>query len=148
MKTINREIVGAFILSNDQHVLLGKSRKSGVYQGVWVVPGGIEPGETHEEAMKRETWEEVGLDTAPAVVTALLDDVLEGESEKTIQGENVLVKMRFHDFLVEFPLPASEIAFDLQEELAEAAWILLDTLSADMLAPGVAYRLRQLGYIQ
>jgi 8-oxo-dGTP pyrophosphatase MutT (NUDIX family) len=148
MKSINRDIVGAFIVSNDGYILLGKSKKGGVYQGVWVVPGGgIEPGETWEEAMRREVREEVGMELDDAEITPLHDEFLTGESEKVINGETVLVRMKFHDFLVEFPKAHTDIHFENQEELAEARWLKLADITADMLGPGVSYRLRKLGYI-
>ncbi|MBX6334015.1 NUDIX domain-containing protein [Candidatus Saccharibacteria bacterium] len=61
MRTIKRDVVGAFIFSSDNKILLGKSRKGGVYHGTWMVPGGgIEEGETMRDAVIREIREEVG----------------------------------------------------------------------------------------
>ena len=94
MRTIDRDIVGAFIFSKDDQILLGKG---GVYPGKWIVPGGgIEPGETKLAALKREILEETGIDISGDKVEAL-KEVLEGESQKTLRdsGERVLVKMRF-----------------------------------------------------
>ena len=55
MRTIKRDIAGAFIFSNDNHVLLGKNIKGGVYEDLWVVPGGgIDEGESKVEAARRE----------------------------------------------------------------------------------------------
>ncbi|HSX16837.1 MAG TPA: NUDIX hydrolase [Patescibacteria group bacterium] len=149
MRTIQRDIVGAFIFSNDNHILLGKSGDGGVYQGVWVVPGGgIEPGETLLQAMKRETMEEVGLELTDAVITPLTDEFLTGKSEKTLKdGERVMVEMRFHDFVVKIPHPAADTPIDLQDDLGEASWLPIGTLDSLKLAPGVAYRLRKLGYL-
>jgi len=62
MRTIYRDIVGAFIFSKDGYTLHGKSTR-GTYDGCWIVPGGgIEDGESKEEAGNREILEEVGLD--------------------------------------------------------------------------------------
>ena len=58
----HRDIVGAFMFSNDGFVLLGKSGAGGVYQDMWLCPGGgIDPGETKLQALKREVMEEVSL---------------------------------------------------------------------------------------
>lgn len=67
MRTIQRDIVGAFIFSSDNKLLLGKSIKGGVYPDYWIVPGGgMEPDETKVEAVKRETLEETGIDISEA----------------------------------------------------------------------------------
>jgi len=74
MRTIKRDVVGAFIFSSDNKILLGKSRKGGVYHGTWMVPGGgIEEGETMRDAVIREIREEVGVDISPFDIK-LLDD--------------------------------------------------------------------------
>lgn len=52
--------VGAFIIREDGKMLLVRSPK---LPGAWSVPGGhVELGESLEEALKRETKEEVNLD--------------------------------------------------------------------------------------
>lgn len=97
MRTIHRDIAGAFIFSSDGKLLLGKSIKGGVYKDRWIVPGGgIDEGETPVEGMKREVFEEVDLDVSDAKITKF-EGVHDGESLKTLRdtGEGVLVKMRF-----------------------------------------------------
>ena len=72
MRTIHRDIVGGFIFSKDNKLLLGKNRKGGVYEGSFVVPGGgIEEGETKEIALQREMKEETGIDTNNASITQI-----------------------------------------------------------------------------
>lgn len=67
MKTISRDIAGAILFSNDEHVLIGKNNKGGVYEDLWVIPGGgIDEGETIEQAVCREILEEVGIDISGA----------------------------------------------------------------------------------
>lgn len=150
MRTIERDIVGTFIFSNDGYTLLGRSRKGGVYPGLWVVPGGgVEPGETVEESAAREAMEEVGIDIFQGKITSMAHDVQTGESEKTLQpsGERVLVKMRFHDFIVEMPFPAQDIPIRLDDDLETAEWHPVSTLPTLSISPGLVYRYRQLGYI-
>jgi 8-oxo-dGTP diphosphatase len=53
--------VDAIILVEDSVVLI--KRKNPPFRGKWALPGGfVEYGETVENAAKRETWEETGLD--------------------------------------------------------------------------------------
>ncbi len=40
MRTIQRDIAGALLFSNDGRVLIGKNVKGGVYEDLWVAPGG------------------------------------------------------------------------------------------------------------
>jgi ADP-ribose pyrophosphatase YjhB (NUDIX family) len=57
-----REAVRAVILDDDDHVLLVRFEfPSGIE--VWALPGGgLEPGETDEQGLRRELHEELGLD--------------------------------------------------------------------------------------
>lgn len=149
MRTIHRNIVGTFIFSNDNRLLLGKSRKGGVYKDLWVVPGGgIEEGETKLEAATRETIEEVGIDIAPYEVK-LLDTVLTGESEKVLRdtNEKVLVKMTFYNFTVLADKPASEIAISCEDDIVEASWHPVSELSKLNLSPPTKKTLQNLGYL-
>jgi len=150
MRTVHREIVGAFIFSSDRRILLGKHADGGVYQGLWTVPGGgVEPGETTLEAVKREVWEEIGLDISSASITPIVKDFLTGTSEKTLRdtGETVIVQMRFNDFIIAMPLPAADMLINPRDEFAAVQWLPVDTLDSSQLAPGVVKRLTKLGYI-
>lgn len=149
MRTIQRDIVGAFIFSNDNHVLLGKNRKGGVYQDQWVIPGGgIDKGETKLEAVKREVMQEVGLDIGGTTVS-LIDEVLTGQSKKTLKetGETVLVDMTFYSYKVEYDMPADSIEVRLNDDLGMATWIALDDIAGRSYAPGVEKVLKHLGLL-
>ena len=94
MRTIHRNIVAGLVVSKDSKFLFGmKNPKSGgVYIDCWHTPGGgVEEGETHRQALKREIAEEVGVNISDGEV-ALLDDQGMGESQKTLKesGEIVL----------------------------------------------------------
>ena len=58
--------VSALIVTPDLSKFLITRRKSGLYQGMWCLPGGhIHRGETMREAVIREVKEETGLDFDP-----------------------------------------------------------------------------------
>jgi 8-oxo-dGTP pyrophosphatase MutT (NUDIX family) len=100
MRSIHREIIGAFIFSNDGHILLGRSQPDGVYPGHSTIPGGgVDEGETLPQALQREVLEETGLDIKGAEI-ALVNDTQFGVSEKTLRdtGERVLAHVHFNDF--------------------------------------------------
>jgi nucleoside triphosphatase len=148
MRTITRDIVGAFIFSRDGCILLGQSGRRGVYQNQWLVPGGgVEPGETIEQAVIREILEETGLDMSNQKLV-LNPGRPEGESQKTLRdtGETVLVKMKFYDFSVQFSKSAAELSVKAGDDLAKVEWINIAELPKLFLSPPTAQRLAQLGY--
>jgi len=148
MRTIERDIVGAFIFSGDGYFLAGKSKPGGVYADLWLIPGGgIEPGESTHQAMLREVQEETGLVIPEEATITALEDTALGESEKVVDGERVLVKMVFNDFVVEIPRPAAELAIAAGDDFAHVQWVPVGELT-DMPMGGVMrQRLNSLGYL-
>lgn len=149
MRTIKRDIVGAIIFSNDEHVLIGKNNRDGVYDELWVIPGGgIDKGETKEDAVRREIHEEVGIDISNAS-TELLPKVQTGIAEKTLRntGERVLVHMTYYDFKVDINLPAIEIEIKLEDDFGYAEWVLFDDLAEKLFSPSVENSLKSLGIL-
>jgi len=60
---IERESVRAILLTEQNEILLLRIRPPGGREPFWITPGGgLEPGETIEEGLKRELREELGLD--------------------------------------------------------------------------------------
>lgn len=149
MRTIQREIVGTFIFSRDNYLLLGKSRKGGVYKDYWIIPGGgIEKGETKLEAAIRETIEEVGVDISQFDIK-LFDEILTGESEKVLRetGEKVMVKMTFYNYIVHANKPAAEIPAHWDDDIAEAAWHPVSELPMLTMTSPMKTTLRSLGLL-
>lgn len=64
-----RPCVGLVLINRDGLVFLGE--RSGPHGNAWQMPqGGIDPGETPEEAARRELHEEVGTDEAELLATS------------------------------------------------------------------------------
>lgn len=138
--------MGAILFSNDSHVLLGKNNKGGVYDDLWVIPGGgIDEGETKEQAVIREVQEEVGIDISTASVR-LLPEVQTGTAEKTLRenGERVLVDMTFYNFRVDMDAAARDMTFRLEDDFGYAEWVSFDNLKDKSYSPSVARLLASL----
>lgn len=58
------KIIGVGVLWNaQQQILIDRRRPEGMMGGLWEFPGGkLEPGETVEECIKREIWEELAIE--------------------------------------------------------------------------------------
>ena len=149
MRTIERNIAGAFIFSNDGFVLLGKNQKGGVFEDMWVIPGGgIDEGESAEDAMRREMLEEVGIDVTGAQIE-IQPDIQTGTSEKTLRdtGERVNVLMHFSDFVVMIDKPAREIPIVLEDDFGFAEWTSTRNLEGKTFSAATKYRFEALGLL-
>jgi len=60
---MTKKTIGVGVIWNQQgQILIDRRRPTGVLGGFWEFPGGkIETGETVEECIKREIWEELGI---------------------------------------------------------------------------------------
>lgn len=60
---IERQAVRAIILTPEREILLLRIKPQDCKERFWITPGGgIEPGESIEAALRRELWEELGLE--------------------------------------------------------------------------------------
>lgn len=65
----NKLIVHVLIKTEDEYLVMKRSKEETSYQEYWDIPGGsAEPGELPKDAAVRETKEETGLDIIPLKV--------------------------------------------------------------------------------
>jgi 8-oxo-dGTP pyrophosphatase MutT (NUDIX family) len=148
MRIIYRDVVGAFIISADKKILLGKSSR-GTYEGTWIVPGGgVEDGESRIEALKRELKEEIALDVDDAIIEEI-DLKLSGESPKVLKdsGEEILGKYKFYNFVVRFDKNAIEIPIEALDDFVEPTWHRISELNSIKLVPPSITSLKHLGLL-
>ena len=120
--------VGVLLLDGDRVLLVQRGRPPQV--GRWTVPGGgVELGETLEEAALRELGEETGLACALGPIVEVLDRVLR-DSDGRVEYHYVIL-----DFLGTAPTGTLAAASDC----ADARWVEIARLgeyeTTDGLAP-------------
>ncbi len=150
MREIERIIVSALIFSKDGKLLMGKKdpSKGGVYPNVWHIPGGgINEGESLEQALQREIKEEVGIDITP-YGAILISNEDTGVAEKTLDtGEKVIAKMHFNRFKIVLDKPAAEIRLHLNDDLVETHWFSPEELPNVEQIPGGKEFFQKIGLI-
>ena len=138
IEPIDREAVRGLVLDRDGRVLLARFQHP-VSGDVWwaTVGGGVDPGESDEEALRRELREEAGLSSfeiGPLVY----------EREHTFAWARRLLhqRERFHLVRVDRhePVPTSDVA---AEGVTEVRWWALDELAdpPEAVVPADLYRL-------
>lgn len=152
MRSIERDIVSAIILSKDGKMFQGMKclDQGGVYADCWHIPGGgVEDGETKEQSLIREIKEETGIDILKYTIE-LVDEKGVGESMKVLRdsGERVLCKMRFFVYRVVInDMLASEIHIRLEDDLQKYEWVSLSDLKDKKLTPPSIKLFKRLGYM-
>lgn len=150
MRIVEREIASALIFSKDGKLLQLKNAEPvhGVYGECWVIPGGgVEEGETTEEAVVREVMEEIGID----ISTSPKELVWTGNGESTrilkSTGEEVLVKMHFHNYRVQLDEDSEEVQLAFGDEHHVHVWADVSELKNMNLSVPSIECLTELGYL-
>jgi len=140
MREIQRVIASALILSKDDKLLMGRKdpSKGGVYSDCWHIPGGgVNEGETLEQAVIREVQEEVGLNVSNYTLE-LLPNVGSGKTEKVLKsGEKVICSMEFNRFMIRIEDTfAKDVPVKLNSDLVEYKWFTREELPYVKQIPG------------
>jgi 8-oxo-dGTP pyrophosphatase MutT (NUDIX family) len=151
MREIHRTIVSAIIFSKDGKVLMGRKdpSKGGVYTDCWHIPGGgVDEGETLEQALIREVQEETGITITTDQIQPLTP-IGSGTGEKVVKetGEKVLCHMAFHRFEIRILQNADDIILAGDSEFIEMQWFDRDTLIDIKQIPGGKDFFMEMGYI-
>lgn len=100
--------VGAIIIRDSSEVLLVQ-RGTEPALGKWSVPGGlVELGETLQEAVLRETREEVGLEVSVRGLVAVLDRIIHDATTK-VEYHYVLLDF-LCDYIGGIPFPSTDVS--------------------------------------
>lgn len=117
--------VGAIIFRGPR-VLLIQRGKEPAY-GRWSLPGGlVKVGESLHEAVRREVYEEVGLEVEVADVVAVLDRVIYDENGK----------IEYHYVLLDFRCTSEKGTPSPSSDAMNCAFVSMDELSQYLLTQG------------
>lgn len=147
MRTIHRDITSCFFVSKDGKVLLGKNRKGGIFEGSYVVPGGgVDEGETREQALRREMLEETGIDIEGKALSHV--NVFTGQAEKTLRDteERVLVDMTFYDYRIDLDENAAEVQVEAGDDWSQERWFTPKELAHASLGDFTVVTLKKIGF--
>lgn len=103
--------VGALIVNNDMIVLVRRRKEPA--QGQWSIPGGlVEVGETLEEAVVREAFEETGLEVEPKLLVKVLERIFPDD-----QG-----RIRYHYVLADYLCTVVGGTLEAGSDVTDAVW--------------------------
>jgi len=116
--------VGAIILREGK-ILLEKRGKDPA-RGQWTIPGGVvEVGEHLEDAVRRETKEETGLDAESAILIDVVDQV-------HLDKEN---KIKYHYVIIDYIVKVKPGEPKASSDAEELDWVPLSGVEAYELTP-------------
>jgi mutator protein MutT len=125
--------VGVIIREGNRIALV--RRDNAPAKGRWSFPGGaVELGEAHQDAARREAWEETGLQVELGEVATVIDSVVRDE-----RGQ-----IQYHYVIIDYL--ARPIAGTLQPgtDVSEAGWFTLAELGSLDMTEKAAQLARQL----
>jgi len=109
-------VVLAIIEKDNKYLFTKRVDPNPRYNGKWQLPGGgVEYGETPEEALKREIQEELGVTVGKCVVVPYIDTKIR------TNWQGIFITYHCH-------LKNSESKFTLNEEASEYRWFSADEI--------------------
>ena len=151
MRTVKRDVVAILLFSKDGKLFQGMRDPAhgGVWPDCWNIPGGgVDEGEGKEDAVRRETLEETGVDIS-GYPLELVDDAGSGVTEKTLRetGERVIVSMKFTVYKVILNKNANDVKLNFGHEFVEGKWSTPEEAKKLKLTPPTIELFKRLGYI-
>jgi 8-oxo-dGTP diphosphatase len=123
--------VGA-VITDDSGRLVVVRRLNPPSEGLWSLPGGrVEPGENLRAAVRREVWEETGLDVEVGTVAGTV----------TLPGPQD-VRYEVTDFMC---TPLSATSLVAGTDASDARWVTRDELADLPSSPGLVETLTRWG---
>ena len=117
--------MGALILDEDRIVLVERGHEP--LRGYWALPGGgLEVGETLDNAIRREVLEETGLIIEPILVVEIFERLL-------YDAEG---KVEYHYVLVDYLCRVTGGTLRAGDDAGKAAWFSRADLSTILLTEG------------
>jgi 8-oxo-dGTP diphosphatase len=116
--------VGAVVIDGGKVLLVRRGQDP--LKGEWSLPGGaLELGETLQQAVIREVWEETGLTVVPAGIVEILDRITRDEATGQI---------RYHYVLIDFICRVAGGTLNGASDVEDACWAPRDELPDYQLA--------------
>jgi len=107
--------VGAVIEDEEGRVLLVRHvpERGGFWQGKWICPGGrLKLGESIEQGIKREVWEETGLEISLITPLVPFERIVKDKGETTL-----------HVIYVDYLAKSAGGEFRAGSDVGEAIWV-------------------------
>ena len=141
-KMVARVIVVALIHNqHGEYLICKKPSDRGVFPGEWGLPGGgVEPGETLEQALRREVFEEVGLELASVEPLFFTDAAF---PKFFPNGTNRLIYMIF----LLYRCVAAPGNIRLNPEFEQSAWVAPEHFSSYQLNRATLETFSRLGLL-
>lgn len=118
-KVETRIVLTGILRDNDLFLIVKRNENDELYPGVWEFPGGhLENGETIKEGLKRELYEEIGLDINFNPIITHYSDEMKVKNEKIIYDLEI-------DFIIN--VNRNDINIKLSNEHSDYKWVVKDS---------------------